>query len=614
MNYPNQETGSGRINLLTFPNQTAVSFWIIVLVILGVMIAGAIGPSPILMWPTTLTILILPVRALLAWPDREIMNRRDGTATDALTESGALLRLQTGLTTLATDHGYHEPIKIIIGRTMDKMSAVGSWRRHYLIIGKEVAQQLDSDLQNPTRQAVAEAALLHEIAHFLHRDVQRVGYTRELLRSSVIVILWWIFFLLGWLGFAWQVGQAFLDLNPGELTAEMPPMVGELVTAIVTLPPDERAEFVSKAETISIELVLNYVTNAFSPIIWMAFFLWVFFWRRMLRLQEHYADYFVNGVTQQPEALQTAWQNYEPQSLFVTLLQPRLLIKLQGTWRSLWLKITDSLPFTTSAGYQWVCEQWGRLRQWFRYHPTIEQRKTFLVNPQGIYESWQSIALTTLALVLALEVLLITPLASYHTGTYIIHFPTLIIFVLLGTWALPFAVQQQAVWLSLRKSLMLVYGVRWAWIALNFGLILFLAIVAPNYALSILNSVAFAGGRFAGNPSSLPVDNALALTLSIIPSYLGLQLLSLGAVLLLLFVYLRLQRRAAQAGQMANWQRRHRRLIFPLMVAALTLVLTPLSDVLQGEADMIFSPVRLVSYAVGMACVLWLLLESRRAS
>ena len=369
MNHPNLENNHNRTNLHAFPNQTAVSFWIIVLVLLGVMIAGAVGPSPILMWPTTLTILILPVRALLTWPDREIKNRQDVEATDALIESGTLQRLQKILITLAGEHGYHEPVKIIIGRTTDKISAVGSWRRHYLIIGKGVAQHLDNDLQTPERQAVAEAALLHEIAHFLHRDVQRVGYTRELLRNSFIVILWWMFFLLGLVGFIGQVGQAFLDLKPDELTAEMPPMVGELFTSIVTLPPDERAEIVSKVETISIELVLNYVTNAFSPIIWMAFFLWLFFWRRMLRLQEHYADYFVNSVTQQPEALQTAWQNYEPQSLSVTLSQPRLLLKMQETWRSLWFRITDALPFTTSAGYQWVCEQWGRLRQWFRFYP-----------------------------------------------------------------------------------------------------------------------------------------------------------------------------------------------------------------------------------------------------
>lgn len=82
-----------KIDLRDFPNQTAVSFWIIVLVLLGVMVAGAIGPSPILMWPTTLTILILPVRALLAWPDQEIKKRQDRQATAVLTANGTLPRL-----------------------------------------------------------------------------------------------------------------------------------------------------------------------------------------------------------------------------------------------------------------------------------------------------------------------------------------------------------------------------------------------------------------------------------------------------------------------------------------------------------------------------------------
>lgn len=239
-----------KFDLRAFPNQTAVSFWIIVLVLLGVMIAGAIGPSPVLMWPTTLTILILPVRALLAWPDREIHKRQDRQATAVLTTNGALPRLQTTLTALATSNGYHEPIKVIIGPATDKINAVGSWRRHYLFIGQEIAQQLDSDLQTPQRQAVAEAALLHEIAHFLHRDVQRVGYTRELLRSSFIVILWWMFFLLGWLGFTGLAGQAYLNLDLSQVP-NLPPMALELLEPVVALSPDERAEIVEKIDTIS---------------------------------------------------------------------------------------------------------------------------------------------------------------------------------------------------------------------------------------------------------------------------------------------------------------------------------------------------------------------------
>lgn len=602
-----------KVNLRAFPNQTAVSFWIIVLVLLGVMVAGAIGPSPILMWPITLTILILPVRALLAWPDQEIKKRQDRQATAVLTTNGVLPRLQTALTTLATTNGYHEPIKIIIGSATDKMNAVGSWRRHYLFIGQEIAQQLDSDLQKPGRQAVAEAALLHEIAHFLHRDVQRVGYTRELLRSSFIVILWWMVFLLGWLGFTSLAGQAYLDFDLRQLP-NMDPMALELLTPIITLSPDQRVEIVEKAETISVGLVLNYVVNAFVPIIWMGFFLWLFFWRRMLRLQEHYADDFVNSITQQPDALYTAWLDYEPQSLLVTMDQQSLVNRLQEAWRGFLFQITEALPFATSPWYQRLIGRISQFKQWFAYHPTVAQRRTLLVNPMGIYDSWRSVALTALALVLALEVLLITPLSSYHTGTYIIHFTTLAIFILLATWVLPLLVQQQTVQASLKKSLVLIYGVRWAWLLLNIVLILFLAITAPDYALSILNSVAFSGGRFAGNPSSLPIDNALDTIINIIPSYLGLQLLSLGAVVLLLFVYIRFQQRASRMVAPVNWRWRHREMIFTLSMAAVTLGLTPLSDILQGEFDLLLHPVRVLSYIVGLGCVLWLVVRDRRMS
>ena len=83
---------NNRADLRAYPNQTAVYFWIIVIVLLGVAIAGAVGPSPILMWPTTLTLLILPVRTFLAWPDREIKKRQDLQATADFTTNGVLPR------------------------------------------------------------------------------------------------------------------------------------------------------------------------------------------------------------------------------------------------------------------------------------------------------------------------------------------------------------------------------------------------------------------------------------------------------------------------------------------------------------------------------------------
>ena len=600
------------LDLRAYPNQTAVFFWIIVLVLLGVMVVGAIGPSPLLMWPTTLTILILPVRALLAWPDQEIKKRQDRQATAVLTTNGALPRLQTTLTALATSNGYPEPIKIIIGSATDKMNAVGSWRRHYLFVGQEIAQQLDNDLQTPGRQAVAEAALLHEIAHFLHHDVQRVGYTRELLRSSFVVILWWMFFLLGWLGFSNQVGEAFLHFDFNQIP-DMDPNTQELLAPIVTLSPEQRTEIVTKVQTLSFDLVLNYVFNAFTPIIWMGLFLWLFFWRRMLRLQEHYADYFVNKVLSQPEALRSAWLNYEPQSLRLVDTKPKLPVKLQTMWQELLFQISEWPPLAIAPWYKRLRDGGNLLKRWFAYHPTFDDRSTLLLNPMGIYTSWQSLAISTLALVLALEVLLTTPIIGYHVGsTYIIHFATLAIFILLSTWALPLLVQHEAVKLPLQKSLILIYGVRFAWIGMTFILLLVLSKVAPDYTLEILNAVVFAGARFSTNPTSLPVDDPLAMTLSIIPSYIGLQVLSLVAVILALFVYFHWQRQAVETNLVVDWRQRHWQLVFALSVSLATLVLTPLSDVLQGEFTSLLYPLRLLSYAIGLGCIGWLMIWGRR--
>lgn len=60
-----------------------------------------------------------------------------------------------------------------------------------------------------------------------------------------------------------------------------------------------------------------------------------------------------------------------------------------------------------------------------------------------------------------------------------------------------------------------------------------------------------------------------------------------------------------------NWHKRHRNLIIALSLAALTL-LTPISDLMQGYFDNLFTPLRLLSYAVGLGSILWLSIWGRR--
>ncbi|HRQ41837.1 MAG TPA: M48 family metalloprotease [Chloroflexota bacterium] len=601
-------------SLRTYPHLTDVSFWIIVLVILGVMVAGALGPSPVLMWPTTLTMLILPVRALLARPEKEIRRRQDVQATAVFTQNGALERLQTTLTDLATAVGYPHPIQLIIGAPTDPIYATGSWRRHYLIIGQDTALKLDADLQLPEREEVAKAALLHEIAHFLHRDVQRVGYTRELLRSCFTVIPWWMIFLLGWLGFANMAVQAWLDFDLTQME-NLDPLLVEMIEPLITLSPEQRAEIIEKTETISFDLLANYIINAFWTIIWMGFVLWLFFWRRMLRLQEHQADYFVQEIVQHPGALRDALLTYEPQTLATSGNSQRIKTNIAHLRRDAAFWISDHLSgFSERAWYRQSSYALIRLRRWFAYHPTFDERLTFLRNPDRLNEDWLSITLTTLALALALEVLLITPLISYHTSSYVIHFATLAIFALLSVWALPHMVQKKPVKGAIIKVLLLVYLFRLAWICLNLGLILFLSIFMPGQAMFVLNSIAFAGGRFAGTPESLPIDNPLLLILSIIPSYLGLQLLSLLVVVMLLVAYHWLQRQVSTGQQEINWQRWHWKTVVMLSIAATTLLLTPLSAVLQGSSGSLFAPKWLLTYGLGISVGVYLVWRTKSRS
>lgn len=594
------------INLRAFPNQTAVSFWIIVFVILGVMVAASLGPSPILIWPTTLSMFILPVRALLARPEKEIKKRQDVEATALLHQKGVLQHLQNTVMMLATAVDFPQPIHIIIGHPTDPMYATGSWQRHYLIIGQDTAVKLYEDLQIPEREEIAKAALLHEIAHFLHRDVQRVGYTRELLRSCFTIIPWWMIFLLGFSAFANLSVHTWLDLDLTQIEG-IDPLLIETLEPLFDISPERRADIIEKTENISFWLLANYITNAFWPITLMGFVLWLVFWRRMVRLQEHQADYFVQEILQLSDPLIKALFAYEPESLLTNNNSCPIKTKVEELWKDISFRVSEYLShFSEQNWYKQLTYAQTRWRRWFAYHPTLNERMTFLRNPDRINEQWLSIALTASALVLTLEVLLVTPLISYHTSSYVVHFATLAIFALLSVWILPQLVQKKPIKQAITKILLFIYFCRFVWIGFNIGLILLLAILMPDQALDIVNTIVFTGGRFAGISEVLPVDNPLLLILSIIPAYAGLQIVSLLIVVLLLLSYYGLQRRVSRGKHDTNWAQWHWQTVIMLSIIATTLALTPLSAVVQGAYDSLLSSWSLFAYGLGISVSIYL--------
>ena len=60
-----------KLDIFALPNQTTILFGSIVLVLLGTILGGSIGQSPVVIWPLALGLTLLPLRAFLARPERD---------------------------------------------------------------------------------------------------------------------------------------------------------------------------------------------------------------------------------------------------------------------------------------------------------------------------------------------------------------------------------------------------------------------------------------------------------------------------------------------------------------------------------------------------------------
>ena len=455
------------INLRAFPGRTQATFYLIVIVFLGTVLAGLDSSSPVCLTPLVLAMLILPVRAILAKPGEELAHQ-DLAVTQKLQKSGTFQKIQATITSLAAAADYHEPIKLVISHKPLEMRAFGSWRRHYIWLGSDIAERIALDLDSPIHKDKARALLLHEIAHLINRDVQQIGYTGHLLRSCLFILPWWIALAVGLLSVVALAGRSFLSFDIAA-TSNLDPVLVQLLAPTMEFSPEQRAEMMAKTQTASLNLAFAFTINALLPIIFIAFVLWLFFWRRMVRWQEFQADYLVATVEQSHTGLLEAMQHYKipPHSSSSSSLEGKYSF-IPNLWHNL-----VAQPFSFLASFPAL----NRLTRWFALHPTYEERVTSLKNPNLLLENWNSVAWPIAVFILSLDVMLATPLTFYHLGDYPIHFSTIAIFSLLATWMLPFIVLKKPFKYDLAKILVVVLGVRWGWLILNFGLLLFTILV-----------------------------------------------------------------------------------------------------------------------------------------
>lgn len=600
-----QETSDAALNsqaraiIRSLPTQTETAFWVIVVVFLGTLLIGLVGNFPIYMPPVVLSILVLPVRAVLASPDKEL-KREDKTTTKQLHDEGILARLQDAIDGNAARSGFRRPIRLVISQEANEMRAAGTWRRHYIFLGGKIARKIAADLDNPQHADKANAVLLHEIGHIANRDVQRISYTRELLYSCITVLPWWMALLTGWIGLSFLAGEAMLNFDIRAIP-EADPIVQDVMAPLLELSPEERAEISEKMETLSVGLMLNFVISALWPIAAIALVLWLFFWRQMLRTREYYADHLASVVGGSELAVIKALGRYPvffrpkpPQPITWTA---RIKQAINTRWQ-----LIRPRPLALAAPPRRLLNVWS-------LHPNFIQRKTVLENPLQLFNNWWSVAWSTAILTLAIDVALINPLAFYYLVGYPAHLSAITTFALLSAWMLPFIALKKPFIRPLLLSLGLILGLRWAWLLFNVGFVLLVVFLMPDYALETFNLLALSGT--AQMPESLPVAEPAPFILSILPAVFGLQLLQLITIPILLYLYYRLQRLVAGRRSLRlSWGRRHWLLVVALSVAAVTLFLTPLSDLLSGEAANVIQPGRLVSYGVGLLAIVAALVMS----
>ena len=583
------------IDLRRLPTQTDAAYWVIVLVILGTALAGTIGGSPILMWPITLTLLALPIRAVLALPEQE-MRHVDQTATAELSQEGTLNGLHTVIQSLAQEHGFTGPIHLLIDRNPSTARAFGTWRRHYILLGVPLARKLYADWQTSEHQAKARALLLHEIAHLLHKDVQRISYTRALLRSTFLVTGWWALFLIGWLTLSQLLLPVLLDLDFTALT-QVDPVTVALVERFTALSEAEKVELSDKLESINFSLVIGYIANAFVPLVAMGAVLWLFYWRRMLRLQEFYADQLAWAGTQNVQKVVAAFGRY-PQWFRAKPSPPKTrLTRLRAL-------TTQMFQFTPHTTWDNQPPTWPR---WFSLHPTYQERYQCLTAPHTLTQQWINPTVAIAVLVVALEVLLVSPLASYHFSSFPIHFVSIMTFVLVSTWWAPLLITGQPYRSALSKMLLCIYGLRTGWLLINVSLLVIGWYLAPELLLAALNLIVFTAGRYAGTPPlELPLPS-LAGMLNWVPSFVGLQIAGPVTVLLALSLYYVVHRHFIARNQVdVNWPRRHWRNVAAIATITATLVLNPLTALINSEWARLLSTGFLIGYGMGLAALIFL--------
>ena len=402
-----------KLNILALPPYTAIFFTLITLVILGAAFASLL-PYSQLWWPLiVLPLTVLPLRDFLHWPDRESSAHRFRLPT-----SSELL-IQQAVDDLSRKVGIHPP-QVLINEDDRTLYAFGTFRRHFISVGANMAGTLTDELKDHDAQVqdTARALLAHEVAHFANGDMWRAALARSMLKSTLWTALISMWAAATFVGILIQIGPEITDSHfwtaavattgvpglslqwfPEMMQAENPKVFAMLAD------PSKAGQFWNYA--------VSYLLNIFIPFLFAVPILYVFFWRKLMRVREFYAD------------IRSASWIGDSRRVSDAMLLNAMLSSARVGPSAKHLKLSHRafafLPKTKLLSH----------------HPSKEERKVALQHPMLLFgQSWQ-IALWTGIAVLLLEIILRSSLTLIYISQPGPYLPLLTATAVFGVWLLP---------------------------------------------------------------------------------------------------------------------------------------------------------------------------------
>jgi len=402
-----------KLNTLALPPYTAIFFALIALVILGAAFASLLPYSQI-WWPLiVLPLTLLPLRDFLHWPDRE----KAAHSFRPLSEKE--MSIQQAVDDLCQHAGIHPPL-VLINKDVPSLYAFGTFRRHFISVGENMAGALADELQDadPKVRDAARALLAHEVAHFANGDMWRAALSRSMLKITLwtaLISMWvaatFVSLLVQvgpeitsphfWETLAAHAGIPGLSLRwvPEMMRAENPRVFAMLAD------PTQNNSFWSYA--------ISYLLNIFIPFLMAVPVLYYLFWRKLMRVREFYADMRA-----------ASWIGHR-QSIIDAMLVHTMLSAFRPD-------AVTRHPRLTQRVFAFLPKT--RL---FSYHPSNEERKAALQQPLLLFgKSWQ-IALWTGIAVLLLEIILRSSLTLIYISQPGPYLPLLTATAIFSVWLLP---------------------------------------------------------------------------------------------------------------------------------------------------------------------------------